>query len=108
MLTGKKFIPDTPLNCKLQSKKAEQQQQLQHFLDIREIPAVQMIFCKFLSENIMLPVNADGSVIDVDCILYQHKYWSKSHHACHGARLILSIKQYFCCPKQGVMMGSYR
>jgi hypothetical protein len=41
---------------------------LQHFLDIREIPAAQMIFCKFLSENIMLPVNADGSVIDVDCI----------------------------------------
>jgi len=68
ILTGKKFIPDTPLNSKLQSKKAEQQQQLQHFLGIRESPAVLMIVRKFLSENIMLPVNADGSVIDVDCI----------------------------------------
>jgi hypothetical protein len=68
ILTGKKFIPDTPLNCKLQSKKAERQQQLQHFLDIRESPAVLMIVHKFLSENIMLPVNVDGSVIDVDCI----------------------------------------
>jgi hypothetical protein len=27
-----------------------------------------MIVQKFLSENVMLPVNADGSVIDVDCI----------------------------------------
>jgi len=68
ILTGKKFIPDTPLNSKLQSKKAERQQQLQHFLGIRESPAVLMIVRKFLSENIMLPVNADGSVIDVDCI----------------------------------------
>ncbi|MFO0446830.1 MAG: hypothetical protein ACK51L_04090 [bacterium] len=68
ILTGKKFNPDTPLNSKLQSKKAERQQQLQHFLGIRESPAVLMIVRKFLSENIMLPVNADGSVIDVDCI----------------------------------------
>jgi len=92
---GKKIIPDTPWNCKLQSKKAEWKQQLPHFLDIRENAAVLMILWKFLSENIILPVIADGSVIGNWCWFYQHKYWSKSHHACHRARIVLSPKVIF-------------
>ena len=68
VLTGKKLIPDTPLNSKLQSKKVERQQQRQEFMEIgRNLPALTIVQ-KFLSENIVLPVNADGSVIDVESI----------------------------------------
>ena len=67
-MTAKKLIPDTPLNAKLQSKKAERQQQRQEFVQVgTNLPAV-MIVKKFLSENIVLPVNADGDVIDVESI----------------------------------------
>jgi len=68
ILTGKKFLPDTPLNSKLQSKKVERQQQLQDFLTMGSNPPAVIIVQKFLSENICMPVNADGNVIDVDSI----------------------------------------
>ncbi len=67
-LTVKKFILDTTLNSKLQTKKAERQQQKEEFTRLGgNLPAV-MIIQKFLAENILLPVNADGSVIDVESI----------------------------------------
>jgi hypothetical protein len=68
ILTGKKFQPDTPLNSKLQSKKVERQQQLQDFLTMGSNPPAVIIVQKFLTENICMPVNADGNVIDVDSI----------------------------------------
>ena len=68
ILTGKKFIPDTPLNSKLQSKKAERQQQLQDFLAMGSNPPALLIVQKFLSENICIPVNADGIAIDPECV----------------------------------------
>jgi hypothetical protein len=48
ILTAKKLIPDTPLNAKLQSKKAERQQQRQEFLEVgASLPAVMIVknFC---------------------------------------------------------------
>ncbi len=67
-MAGKKLIPDTPLNAKLQSKKGERQQQRSEFLQIGDnLPAL-LIVQKFLSDNILLPVNADGDVIDVETI----------------------------------------
>jgi hypothetical protein len=68
ILTGKKFLPDTPLNSKLQSKKVERQQQLQEFLAIGSNPPALLIVQKFLSENICIPVNADGIAIDPECV----------------------------------------
>jgi len=68
ILTGEKFLPDTPLNSKLQSKKVERRQQLQDFLTMGSNPPAVIIVQKFLSENICMPVNADGNVIDVDSI----------------------------------------
>jgi len=68
ILTVKKFMPDTTLNTKLQTKKAERQQQKEEFTRLGgNLPAVTIIQ-KFLTENILLPVNADGSVIDVESI----------------------------------------
>jgi len=43
ILTGKKFLPDTPLNSKLESKKVERQQQLQDFLAIGSNPLALLI-----------------------------------------------------------------
>jgi hypothetical protein len=68
ILTGKKFLPDTPLNSKLQSKKVERQQQLQDFLAMGSNPPALLIVQKFLSENICIPVNADGIAIYAECV----------------------------------------
>jgi len=68
ILTGKKILPDTPLNSKLQSKKVERQQQLQDFLAMGSNPPALLIVQKFLSENICIPVNADGIAIDAECV----------------------------------------
>jgi hypothetical protein len=68
ILTGKKNLPDTPLNSKLQSKKVERQQQLQDFLAMGSNPPALLIVQKFLSENICIPVNADGIAIDAEFV----------------------------------------
>jgi hypothetical protein len=68
ILTGKKFLLDTPLHSKLQSKKVERQQQLQDFIAMGSNPPALIVVQKFLSENICMPLNADGIVIDADSI----------------------------------------
>jgi hypothetical protein len=68
ILTGTKFLPDMPLNSKLQSKKVERQQQLQDFITMGSNPHALIVVQKFLSKNICMRVNADGILMDADSI----------------------------------------
>ncbi len=68
ILVSKKLLPDTPLNSKLQSKKQDREQQKAAFMELAtDMPAL-LLVRKFLSDNIFLPVNADGNVISVEDI----------------------------------------
>jgi hypothetical protein len=66
VLVTKKLISDSPLNMKLQSKKVDWEQQKKLFLGLQEHQVAVQLVRKFLAENIFLPVNADGNVINVE------------------------------------------
>jgi hypothetical protein len=71
ILITRKLIPDMTLNSKLQTRKAERAQQRLEFTRIgvgsNPQPAI-MLIRKFLMENILVPRDADGNVVDVNNI----------------------------------------
>jgi hypothetical protein len=71
ILITRKLIPDTTLNSKLQTRKVEGAQQRLEFtrvgVDSNPQPAI-MLIQKFLMENILVPCDADGNVVDVNNI----------------------------------------
>ncbi len=71
ILITKKLIPDTTLNSKLQTKKVERAQQRLEFTRIgvgsNRQPAI-MLIQKFLMDNILVPRDVDGNVVDVNNI----------------------------------------
>jgi hypothetical protein len=66
LLVTKKFISDLPLNTKLQSKKVDREQQKNLFMNLKDNLAAVHLIWRFLVDNIFLPVNADGDVINVE------------------------------------------
>jgi len=63
---SRKFITDSPLNTKLQSKKQDREWQKNGFMSLDGNMSALLIVRKFLSENILMPLNADGNVISIE------------------------------------------
>jgi len=68
VLVSKKLIPDSPSNGKLQSKKVDQEGQTAEFMALSDDTPALLLVRKFLSNNVLLPVNADGAVINIEDI----------------------------------------
>jgi len=67
LLVTKNFISDyLPLNTKLQSKKVNWEQHNNLVMNLKDNLAAAHLLWKFLVENIFLPVNANGDVINVE------------------------------------------
>jgi hypothetical protein len=66
LMVTKKLIPDLPINLKMQSKKGDRLLQLYYFDKLKTNVEHVTLVKKFLTENIILPVNLDGDVVEPD------------------------------------------